>query len=88
MGLSENDKANLLSRMQVSVETSLGVKKRFATAYNREDKNGLKFSDTSLSLSEQDAIAGINLCLSAEEPIIPPMTKGKALEGDLPWIFT
>ncbi|MCA8833758.1 MAG: STY4851/ECs_5259 family protein, partial [Proteobacteria bacterium] len=88
LGLSENDKANLLSRMQVSVETSLGVKKRFATAYNREDKNGLRFSDTSLSLSEQDATAGINLCLSAEEPIILPMTKGEALEDDLPWVFT
>ena len=88
LGLSENDKANLLSRMQVSVETSLGVKKRFATAYNREDKNDLRFSDTSLSLSEQDATAGINLFLSAEEPIILPMTKGEALEDDLPWVFT
>ncbi len=92
LGLSENDRANLPSRMQISLETSLGMKKRFAHAYktSQQGQSILKFSGELLSLSGKDATAEMKFCLYNKEKLICDlsMTQGEALEDDLPWVFT
>ncbi len=80
---------DMLSRMQIVLKTSLEMNEDLGYAFKitQNGQSVLKLFAKSAWVSGPHAIASINLCLYAKQPVMLPLTKGESLEDDLPWVF-